>query len=180
VLIVPQGPRLAADSFGGKLEDTNGFTAFMAEAMEKLRSNGVAQSNSETGNIILSGHSGGYHAMAAILDHGGLREKIREVWLFDALYAGTDEFSGWQKSENGRLLDIYTDHGGTKQETERFMASYKTNGVSFFAQEDIGVTTETLRTNKLVFLHTDLAHNDVIASRGAFEQFLKSSCLENK
>ncbi len=181
VLIVPEGPRLAADSFGGKLEDANGFKAFMAEAVDKLRASGVlAQSNLEIGNIILSGHSGGYHVMAAILDHGGLREKIREVWLFDALYGGAEEFSAWQKSGNGRLLDIYTDHGGTKEETEKFMASHKTNGAGFFANEDTGATIETLRTNNLVFLHTDLAHDDVIASRGEFEQFLKSSCLENK
>jgi len=181
VLIVPQGPRLAPDSFGGKLEDTNGFAAFMAEAVDKLRDGGVlGQTNFEVGNIILSGHSGGYHVMAAILDHGGMSEKIREVWLFDALYGDTEKFSAWQKNENGRLLDIYTDHGGTKEETEGLMGSYKTNGVSFLAGEDTGVTTEMLRTNKLVFMHSDLVHNDVVAARGAFEQFLKSSCLENK
>ena len=94
--------------------------------------------------------------------------------------AGAENFSAWQKNENGRLLDIYTDHGGTKEETEGLMVSYKTNGVSFFAGEDTNGTSETLGTNKLVFLHTDMVHNDVIATRGTFEQFLKSSCLENK
>ena len=73
----------------------------------------------------MSGHSGGYHVMAAIVDHGGLSDKIKEVWLFDALYGGTDNFVTWQKSENGRLLDIYTDHGGTKEETETLMAFTK-------------------------------------------------------
>ena len=109
----------------------------MAEAVEKLRASGaLKQTNFEIGNIILSGHSGGYHVMAAILDHGGLSEKIREVWLFDALYGDTENFVAWQKSENGRLLDIYTDHGGTKDETEKLMAAYKTNGVNFFAGEE--------------------------------------------
>ncbi|HXS67689.1 MAG TPA: hypothetical protein VN761_02530, partial [Candidatus Polarisedimenticolia bacterium] len=124
--------------------------------------------------------SGGYHVMAAILDHGGLAKKIRGVWLFDALYGDTEKFTAWQKNENGRLLDIYTDHGGTKQETEGLMASYKTNGVSFFASEDTGAAIDMLETNKLVFLHTDLPHDEVVAHRSAFEQFLKSSCLENK
>ena len=93
-LLCPKVPRLAPDSFGGKLEDTKtAFTAFIAEAAEKLRTSGVVgQSNFEVGKIILSGHSGGYHVMAAILDHGGLREKIREVWLFDALYGGRGKF----------------------------------------------------------------------------------------
>jgi hypothetical protein len=181
VLIVPQGPRMAPDSFGGKLEDTNRFAAFMSEAVEKLRDSGaLAQTNFEVGNIILSGHSGGYHVMAAILDHGGLSKQIREVWLFDALYGDTEKFTAWQKNGNGRLLDIYTDHGGTKQETESLMASYKTNGVSFLASEDTGATEETLETNKLVFLHSDLPHDEVPVHRSEFEQFLKSSCLENK
>jgi hypothetical protein len=118
--------------------------------------------------------------MAAIVDHGGWAQHIREVWLFDALYGGTEHFVVWQKNQNGRLLDIYTDHGGTKEETENLMASCKTNGVSFFAAEDTSATTEVLQTSKLVFLHSDLEHNDVIAKRGTFEQFLKSSCLENQ
>ena len=180
VLIVPQGPYNAPDSFGGKLEDTNGFKVFMDEAVEKLRASGLAPANFQIGRIILSGHSGGYHVMAAILDHGGLADNIREVWLFDALYGGTDNFVAWQKNQNGRLLDIYTDHGGTKEETENLMASYKTNAVSFFASEDRNAAPENLRTNQLVFLHTDLLHDDVVAKRGTFEQFLKSSCLEDR
>ena len=181
ILVVPQGPYSAPDSFGGKLEDPDGFKAFMTEAIEKLRASGaLGKTNFDIGNIILSGHSGGYHVMAAILDHGGLREKIREAWLFDALYGDTENFIAWQKIESGRLLDIYTDHGGTKEETEKLMATYKTNGVNFFAGEEPMATLETLRTNKLVFLHTDMTHDDVIAERGTFEQCIKSSCLENK
>ena len=181
ILIVPQGPFNAPDSFGGKLEDTNGFKHFMDEAVEKLRANGaLAKTNFEIGSIILSGHSGGYHVMAAIVDHGGLSGKIKEVWLFDALYGGTENFVEWQKSQNGRLLDIYTDHGGTKEETENLMAFYKTNGISFFASEDADILLEDLMTNKIVFLHTDMVHNDVVAKRQTFEQFLKTSCLKNK
>jgi hypothetical protein len=181
ILIVPQGPYDAPDSFGGKLEDTNGFKIFMDEALAKIRASGaLAKTNFEIGKIILSGHSGGYEVMAAILDRGGLTKHIREVWLFDALYAGTDNFVAWQKNENGRLLDIYTDHGGTKEETENLMAFYKTNGVSFFAGEDTNATPKILRATKIIFLHTDMVHNDVIAKRETFLQFLKTSCLKNQ
>ena len=181
ILIVPQGPFNAPDSFGGKLEDTNGFKIFMDETMEKLRLNGVlTSSNPEIGNIVLSGHSGGYHVMAAIVDHGGLSDKIKEVWLFDALYGGTENFVTWQKSQSGRLLDIYTDHGGTKEETENLMAFYKTNGISFFASEDADILLEDLMANKINFLHTGMVHNDVVAKHNTFEKFLKSSGLENR
>lgn len=181
VLIVPEGPRLAPDSFDGKLEDTNGFKVFITEAVEKLRASGVlGQTHFDVGNIILSGHSGGYHVMEAILDHGGLSEKIREVWLFDALYAGRETFLAWQKKQNGRLLDIYTDHGGTKDESEQFIAVCKSDNLNAFSGEEAAASLDALRTNKLVFLHTDMVHDDVVARRNTFEQFIQSSCLENK
>jgi hypothetical protein len=181
ILIVPQGPYNVPDSFDGKLEDTNGFVRFMDEVVSKLKSSGaLGQSNFELGNIILSGHSGGFHVMAAILNHGGLSDKIKETWLFDALYAGTDDYAGWQKAENGRLLNIYTDHGGTRGETLNLMATYRTNDVSFFAAEDVNAVPDNLATNKIVFLHTDMIHNDVVSKRGTFEEFLKTSCLSNE
>ena len=181
ILVVPEGPRNAADSFGGKLEDMNGFAAFMHEAADTLRASGaLTKTNFEIGGIILSGHSGGYHVMAEILDHGGLAAQIREVWLFDALYGGTENFVAWQKAEDGRLLDIYTDHGGTKAESESLMAELQTNGTSFFAAEDTNASAEKLLTNRLVFLHSGLAHDDVVMKRGTFEEFLKSSCLDDK
>ena len=181
ILIVPQGPRLAPDSFHGKLESTNGFKLFMAEAMETLRARGVlAESVSEIGNVILSAHSGGYHAVAAILEHGGLADKIHEVWLFDALYGGAENIVAWQKSQNGRLVDIYTDHGGTKEETEKMMASIHDGHDSVFASEDTNAPPQALQSNRLVFLHTDMAHDDVVAKRGTFGEFLRTSCLENR
>ncbi len=181
ILLVPEGPHNAPDSFGGKLEDTNGFKNFMAEAVEKIGASGaLAKTNFEIGNIIISGHSGGYHVMAAILDHGGISDKIKEAWLFDALYGGTENFVAWQKNENGRLLDIYTDHGGTKEETENLIANYKTNAVSFYANEETNSAPQNLLTNKIIFLHTDLTHNEVIFRRDEFAKFLETSCLQSQ
>ncbi len=201
ILIIPEGPHNAPDSFGGKLEDTNGFKIFMAEAMEKLQASGVLVEKTDggrlktesrevrpppsvfrplsIGNIILSGHSGGYHVMAGIVERGGL--PIAEAWLFDALYGNVENFVAWQKKSGGRLLDIYTDHGGTKDESEKLMASYKTNGVSFLAEEETNIPSwELMLGNKIVFIHTDLTHNEVIFRRGEFAQFLKTSCLKDK
>jgi serine-type D-Ala-D-Ala carboxypeptidase/endopeptidase (penicillin-binding protein 4) len=191
ILVVPQGPYDAPDSFGGKLEATNGFKKFMDEvvstvsdevgrASSRAGSSGASPHQIDIGNIILSGHSGGYEVMAAIVDHGGLTDKIKEVWLFDSLYAGTENFMAWQKKETGRLLNIYTDHGGTEGETTNLMASLKKDGAPFFFSEDTNATLEDLRANKLVFLHTDMVHNDVVAKRRTFEEFLKTSCFEDK
>jgi len=45
--------------------------------------------------IILSGHCGGYRVISAILDRGGRSAHVKEVWLFDALYAESDRFLMW-------------------------------------------------------------------------------------
>ncbi|NOS71510.1 MAG: hypothetical protein HOP33_16485 [Verrucomicrobia bacterium] len=179
VLVVPEGPHDAPDSSGGKLEDPGGFARFMDETVATLKQRGVfKQKDWFPGRIILSGHSGGYRVMSAIVDRGGVMEKIREVWLFDALYAETDKFLAWSDRKQGRLLNIYTDHGGTKDDSERMMERLKTRGTGFLAAEDFAVSGAQLKTNALVFLHTDLQHNDVVAKRKTFQQFLESSFLE--
>src|SRR5215469_14103254 len=55
VLVVPQGPFDAPDSFGGKLEDPGGFGRFMEEVSERLRQSPAVSLKAFTvGNIILS------------------------------------------------------------------------------------------------------------------------------
>lgn len=179
ILIIPEGPHNAPDSFGGKLEDTNGFKVFMTEAVEKLRANGaLGKKDFGSGKIILSGHSGGYHVMAGIVDCGGL--PIAEAWLYDALYGNTENFVAWQKREQGRMMNIYTDHGGTKDESEKLMADYKTNRVNFVWLEETNSALKDLAKSKITFIHTDLTHNEVIFRRDEFAKFLKTSCLKDK
>ena len=180
VLVIPQGPYDAADSFGGKLEDPNGFKRFMDDVIATLRHEpSLTRHDFALGNILLSAHSGGYEVLAAILDHGGLPDHIREVWLFDALYAHTDNFLAWSKN-GGRFLDIYTDHGGTKSETEQLMATLKQRQTSFLSVSETNLDSAQLSTNHLVFVHTDLAHDDVLDKHHTFQDFLETSCLEKR
>jgi hypothetical protein len=179
VLVVPQGPRDAPDSFGGKLEDARGFKRFIDEVAEILRQRSALQKKDfALGSVILSGHSGGYRVMAAILDRGGMSDHVKEVWLFDALYAGTDKFLAWFEQYRGRLLDIYTEHGGTKAETEGLMATLKQRGTTFFTGDEAQATVSELSTNRPIFLFTDLEHDQVLSKRHTFKQFLETSCLK--
>jgi hypothetical protein len=181
VLIVPQGPRNAPDSFGGKLEDPDGFRRFMDEVVATLREKSTLRKKRFTvGQIILSGHSGGYEVISSIVDCGGLSDHVREVWLFDALYARTDKFLSWFDTQHGRLLDIYTEHGGTRGETERLMATLKQRGTQFFAGKESELKLADLKQNKLVFIFTDLAHDDVPDKHQTFREFLETSCLKAK
>jgi hypothetical protein len=177
VLIVPEGPHDAPDSAGGKLEDPGGFKRFMEEAMATLKQRRVFKKDFVLGDIILSGHSGGYLVMSAIVDRGGLTQHIREVWLFDALYAQGDKFLAWSHRPDGRLLNIYTDDGGTKTRTEEMIATLKEQNKPALISTDETVLGLELQTNRFIFLHTDLTHNEVVAKRKTFQRFLETSCL---
>jgi len=179
ILIVPQGPRNAPDSFGGKLEDPDGFRRFMAEVLDTLRQKSTLRKKPFTiGQIILSAHSGGYQVLSSILDCGGLSDHVREVWLFDALYARTDKFLSWFDTQHGRLLDIYTEHGGTKGETEQLIATLRKRGTKFFVGRESELKVADLEQNKLVFIFTDLAHDEVPDMHQTFREFLETSCLK--
>jgi hypothetical protein len=180
ILVVPQGPYDAPDSSGGKLEDENGFKRFMADVMETLRKEGVIEKE-PMGDVILCGHSGGYKVISAIVTRGGLEEKVKEVWLFDALYANADQFMGWFKRfPDRRMIMIYTLHGGTKEETEKLMASLKAAKpeTPFLAKKEAQMTESDLKDNKLIFIYTDLEHDLVPYAHHAFREYLKTSGLK--
>jgi hypothetical protein len=181
VLVVPEGPHDAPDSFGGKLEDADGFKRFMAEVVATLRARaGFTTTDFSVGRIILSGHSGSYHVIAAILDRGGLPKNADEVWLFDALYGQVDSYVNWSDRTHGRLLNLYTDHGGTKEESEKLQARLLARGSTIYAAEETALAADKLKAGQFVFLHTDLAHNDVLNQRNEFTLFLKTSALTDR
>jgi hypothetical protein len=177
ILIVPQGPFNSPDSFGGKLEDAGGFKRFMDEAMDTLRQRGVIK-DSEIGRIILSGHSGGYEVISAIVAVGGLSDHVREVWLFDALYARTERFVTWFDNHKGRFVDIYTEHGGTKEETQDLMAALQGNHVPFYSGDEATVTAKDLRDHHLIFLFSKLPHDETPQAHETFRQLLETSALD--
>jgi hypothetical protein len=178
VLIVPQGPRDASDSFGGKLEDENGFKRFMDEAMATLRQKDAFK-KSKIGKIILSGHSGGYEVISSILAVGGMASQIKEVWLFDALYGRTEKFQYWFAHENVRFIDVYTANGGTKTETENLINDLKVKEIDFLAAQEKDVSLKDLSENRLIFLFSELPHDQVMQTHQTFLKFLQTSSLSD-
>ena len=179
ILVVPEGPKNAPDSFGGKLEDKDGFKKFIDDVVKFLVQQKKVKAP-RVGDIILSGHSGGYHVISYILMRGGMPEHIKEVYLLDALYGETEKYSYWLDRYKGRMVNIYTDSGGTKYETEALMADLKGWGIPYYAAEELDAAPKDLRNNKLVFLHTKLQHNEVVAAHDNFREYLKASCLQNR
>jgi hypothetical protein len=178
ILVVPQGPYDAPDSFDGKLEDEGGFKRFMDDVMSTLRKQEVIQTQ-PVGKIILSGHSGGYQVISSIVTVGGLTEHIQEVWLFDALYAQTDKFMAWYQKGHGRMINIYTENGGTKKETEDliYRVSLQKMPMPFFSKKESETTEHDLRSNRLIFIFTEAKHDEVLNKPHQFHTYLKTSRL---
>lgn len=176
VLVLPEGPRNAPDSFGGKLEETGVFSSLVSDVLSTLKARGVVTST-KPGSIVLAGHSGAYRVMAFILARGGLTANIREVYLFDALYGQTEKFAHWIDRFPGKLVDIYTPEGGTRDESLSLMDDLRAWDIPFAAVPESAVTQDLLRRNRLVFIDSALEHNDVVAKSEQFRAFLTASSL---
>ena len=151
VLVLPEGPKNAPDSFGGKLEETGDFAGLVSDVLAALKARGVVESV-KPGAIVLAGHSGAYRVMAFILARGGLTENVREVYLFDALYGQTEKFAHWIDHSAGKMIDIYTAEGGTRDESLGLMDDLRAWNIPFAAVPESAVTPDLLKKNRLVFI----------------------------
>ncbi|MCK5088197.1 MAG: hypothetical protein KAQ90_11780, partial [Melioribacteraceae bacterium] len=169
---MPEGPKNTPDSFGGKLEETGKFKLFVDEVLNTLQT--TYNTKLMTNNLVLAGHSGAYRVIAYILMRGGLTEKITEVFLFDGLYADVEKYSYWLDHYKGRFINIYTPNGGTKRESENLMECFTAWGIPFTFIDGDEFTNEELQENKIIFIASQLKHNEVIGSKEQFKRFLET------
>jgi hypothetical protein len=174
ILIVPQGPKDAADSGGGKLEmDKGGFEKLIVEVTEYLNSAGKIHT-SKIGKIVLSTHSGGYKVTAAILDHGGLAEHIHDVLLLDSSYGNLEWYANWAKaSPEHRLISLYTQHlADANKELKGLLDKAE---VKYRELDEGKLTDEELSGRGVMFIATKGPHDQVPVEY--FGRLLKTSDL---
>lgn len=176
IFVFPEGPKHAPDSFGGKLEEADGLKELVADVFRHLKERKLI-THARIGRIVLAGHSGAYRAIAFMLLRGGMTPYISDVILFDALYGQTEKYAYWLDHYKGRFVAVYTDSGGTKGETENLMADLDAWKIPYRRTEDTALTPAVLRGNRLLFIHTALGHNDVIATQDQFRDYLSTSTL---
>ncbi len=109
LLVLPQGPYRARDSFGGKMEDEGGLRRLAEDVLETMKQEGVLK-EARLNRVVVSAHSGGYRPAAFSLERGGLDGHITDVFLFDAFYGEQDKFLDWLKRSNGVLHAAYTQY----------------------------------------------------------------------
>ncbi len=177
IFVFPEGPKDSPDSFGGKLEEKDGLKNLVNDVLIFLKQKKKI-THPDVGKIILAGHSGAYRVISFCLMRGGVTEKISDVILFDALYGQTEKFAHWSDHYKNRFIDIYTDSGGTKSESELLMTDLEGWRIPFFATDEKNLTSHDLVKNRLIFIHSDLSHNEVIAARKQFLRFLETSRMK--
>lgn len=173
VLVLAETAKDSPDSYGGKLENTGVFKALVSDVLAGLQSKHLTGKNCAPGHIILAGHSGAYRVMARIIQNGQM--PVDETILFDALYAETEKFMAWiQAGPSHRFIDIYTDHGGTDDETRGMMKLLDTAHIAYVSTQESAVTPQLLQANRLVFIHSLNEHDKIIANPDNFLLYLEN------
>jgi len=162
VLVLAETARNAPDSYGGKLENPGIFKLLVADVLSGLAEKKLVRQNCAAGHVILAGHSGAYRVMARILKNGQI--PVDEVMLFDALYAETNIYMDWIKADRQhRFADIYTDHGGTLDESKKMAGMIDDADLSNFETEETKLVPAQLDAHPLIFIHSLKEHNDVVS-----------------
>ncbi|HTD39588.1 MAG TPA: hypothetical protein VK671_03140 [Mucilaginibacter sp.] len=176
VLVLAETAKDSPDSYGGKLENPGVFKGLTQDVLNGLKGQHLIPKGCKAGHILLAGHSGAYRVMARIIKNGQM--PIDEVILFDALYAETPIFLDWIKADNThRFIDLYTDHGGTDEETHNMVKLIAQEHIPYLESEEGNINFQSILDNRLIFIHSLHEHNNVINNPDNFRLFLENSAF---
>lgn len=176
VLLFPQGPFMAPDSGGGKLElDPDGFKRFITQITGYLHEQKVI-SHDRVGHITLSAHSGGYKTAGGVLHLGGMNDHITDVLLLDASYGSLGYFVEFAKAHpQARLVSFHTKH--LDDENVELKRLLDEQNVASKTLEESTLDEKALASRGVLFISTQLAHDAVAYERGYFRQCLTTADL---
>ena len=174
ILLVPQGPKDAQDSGGGKLEhDPGAFAKLIQEVTAYLNEQGKIHTD-KIGHIALTSHSGGYKVTAAILHLGGMTDKITDVLLLDSSYGSLEYFADYLKSDpTHRLVSLYTDH--LADANKELMGDLDKQKIPHITLDELALSDELLKQRTAIFMHIKGPHDQV--PNQYFGRLIKTSAL---
>jgi hypothetical protein len=161
VLLAPQLAVDAADSSAGKFWQPGGLKRFVAESAEHLArlygDPGAARTFANM-PVVIVGYSGGFVPAAWSLEVGGLGNRIRGVFLLDAVYGELDKFASWiETNRSGFFVSAYTRY--TKRHDNELISMLKEKGIAISDDMD-----GPLRPGSVVFVQTPegVTHRDYV------------------
>ena len=161
VLLAPQLAVDAADSSAGKFWQPGGFKRFIDESAAHLaRLYGDPKSAQAFANmpIVIVGYSGGFVPTAWSLEVGGITNRVRGVFLLDAVYGELDKFASWiEKNRTGFFVSSYTRY--TKRRDQELISMLRDKGITVSETMD-----GPLRPGSVVFVQTKdgITHRDYV------------------
>jgi len=105
---------------------------------------------------------------------------IKEVFLFDALYGQMEKFCHWIDDYDGKLINIYTENGGTKSESEAMMEDFDSWKIPYYSCNETELKDSLLKVSQVTFIYSLNKHNEVVHLHNSFQHFLLSSQLKDK
>jgi hypothetical protein len=190
VLVVPQLALFAADSSCGKLASAGALARLLGGALStaaRVGRKALGESRfperPRLGRVCLSAHSGGYHAAACSLRHGGV--DVSETYLFDALYAESDVFRDWvlarrtdPATSRHKLVSYFTVGTQTEPLNNGLRAALERSGVLVSEELREGeLSRRDLSHASAVFVRTEVAHSSVTWETNALRDVLYASML---
>ena len=161
VLLAPQLAVDAADSSAGKFWQPGGLKRFVDESSQHLASlYGDPGSAKTFANlpVIIIGYSGGFLPTAWSLEVGGLGNRVRGVFLLDAVYGELDKFASWiVHNRGGFFVSSYTHY--TKRHDQELMQMLRDKGIPVADELD-----GPLRPGSVVFVQKPdgVTHRDYV------------------
>jgi hypothetical protein len=161
VLLAPQLAVDAADSSAGKFWQPGGFKRFMAESADQLaRLYGDPNAAKAFANmpIVIIGYSGGFLPTAWSLEVGGISNRVRGVFLLDAVYGELDKFASWiEHNRSGFFVSSYTHY--TARRDQELMRMLRDKGITVSENMDA-----PLRPGSVLFVETPegVRHRDYV------------------
>jgi hypothetical protein len=161
VLLAPQLAVDAADSSAGKFWQPGGLKRFVEESSDHLAElYGDPRAAKAFANmpVIIVGYSGGFVPTAWSLEVGGLGNRVRGVFLLDAVYGELDKFASWVgKNRTGFFVSSYTHY--TERHDRDLMRMIRDKGIAVSESMD-----GPLKPGSVVFVETPegVRHRDYV------------------
>jgi predicted esterase len=170
IFLFPEGPKNSPDSYGGKFEKADTFNYFMNDMAKYLEKEKCINKNIPF-EMIYAGHSGAYRVMSYLLLHS--KYNCKAILLFDALYGQQEKYAVYlQQHLNCKMINIYTDNGGTMQNSIDFANNMKAWKWKYVLKEEDDFSKSDLKQNRIIFLHSKMQHNDLVTHENNFQRFL--------
>jgi hypothetical protein len=161
VLLAPQLAVDAADSSAGKFWQPGGLKRFVTESADHLATlYGDPRAAKAFANmpVIIVGYSGGFVPAAWSLEVGGLGNRVRGVFLLDAVYGELDKFASWiENNRSGFFVSSYTHY--TERHDRELMRMLKDKGITVAENMD-----GPLKPGSVIFVETPegVTHRDYV------------------